>query len=121
MGHFALTKHLLPLLIKTSKLPGSSVRIVNVSSMGKGGTPVSSVQSHNNTAGNPPVNGAREPSLEPAGHKISPKPDFSSLEAVNKPLSSTWARYGQSKLVRKSPMACVVPLSRMLPSDARLK
>ncbi|KAG0667620.1 hypothetical protein C6P46_000157 [Rhodotorula mucilaginosa] len=33
-GHFALTKHLLPLLVKTSKQPGSSVRIVNVSSMG---------------------------------------------------------------------------------------
>ncbi|GAA5882013.1 hypothetical protein JCM3774_003243 [Rhodotorula dairenensis] len=64
-GHFALTKYLLPLLTKTSKLPGSSVRIVNVSSM---------------------------------GHKFSPKPDFSSLEAVNRPLKSTWERYGQSKL-----------------------
>ncbi|GAA5975765.1 hypothetical protein JCM10908_005274 [Rhodotorula pacifica] len=64
-GHFALTKHLLPLLIKTSKQPGASVRIVNVSSM---------------------------------AHKFSPKPDFSSLEAVNRELKSTWERYGQSKL-----------------------
>lgn len=64
-GHFALTKHLLPLLVKTSKQPGSSVRIVNVSSM---------------------------------AHKFSPKPDFSSLEAVNREMRSTWERYGQSKL-----------------------
>ncbi|KWU44208.1 NAD(P)-binding protein, partial [Rhodotorula sp. JG-1b] len=64
-GHFALTKHLLPLLVKTSKQPGSSVRIVNVSSM---------------------------------AHKFSPKPDFSSLDAVNREMRSTWERYGQSKL-----------------------
>lgn len=30
-----MTKHLLPLMIKTSKEPGASVRIVNVSSMGE--------------------------------------------------------------------------------------
>lgn len=36
----------------------------------------------------------------PAAHKFSPKPDFSSLEAVNREMRSTWERYGQSKLVR---------------------
>lgn len=34
VGHFALTTKLLPLMIQTSKEPGSSVRIVNVSSKG---------------------------------------------------------------------------------------
>ena len=36
----------------------------------------------------------------PAAHKFSPKPDFSSLDAVNREMRSTWERYGQSKLVR---------------------
>ncbi|ORY88786.1 hypothetical protein BCR35DRAFT_301118 [Leucosporidium creatinivorum] len=39
LGHFALIKPLLPLLIKTSKEPNSHVRIVNVSSMGHRYTP----------------------------------------------------------------------------------
>ncbi|KAM0788262.1 hypothetical protein ACM66B_001411 [Microbotryomycetes sp. NB124-2] len=33
-----------------------------------------------------------------AGHIITPKPNFSSLEAVNARMLSTWHRYGQSKL-----------------------
>ncbi|BGP30779.1 hypothetical protein JCM10296v2_002536 [Rhodotorula toruloides] len=65
LGHFALVKPLLPLLIKTSKEPGAQVRVVSVSSM---------------------------------GHKFAPKPDFSSLDAVNQKFGSTWTRYGQSKL-----------------------
>ncbi|GAA6013648.1 hypothetical protein JCM8202_000763 [Rhodotorula sphaerocarpa] len=65
IGHFALTKHLLPLMIKTSKERGASVRIVNVSSM---------------------------------AHKFSPRPDFSSVEMVNREFKNTWERYGQSKL-----------------------
>lgn len=65
LGHYALIEPLLPLLIKTSKTSESSVRIVNVASL---------------------------------GHKFCPVPDFSGLDGVNRPLSTTWARYGQSKL-----------------------
>lgn len=36
-----------------------------------------------------------------AGHKFAPKPDFSSLDAVNQNFGSTWTRYGQSKLVSR--------------------
>lgn len=43
---------------------------------------------------------ATDPARAPAAHKFSPKPDFSSLEAVNREMRSTWERYGQSKLVR---------------------
>ncbi|GAA5937926.1 hypothetical protein JCM10213_001935 [Rhodosporidiobolus nylandii] len=65
LGHFALVHHLLPLLIQTSKLPHSSVRVVNVSSL---------------------------------GHALTSRPDFSSLEGVNKRMLTTWHRYGMSKL-----------------------
>jgi len=37
-------------------------------------------------------------SVSSTAHTFSPKPDFSSLEAVNRKMASTWARYGQSKL-----------------------
>ncbi|GAA6002241.1 hypothetical protein JCM10207_003142 [Rhodosporidiobolus poonsookiae] len=37
-------------------------------------------------------------SVSSKGHEMSPKPDFSSLEGVNKEMKSTWSRYGQSKL-----------------------
>ncbi|GAA5824763.1 hypothetical protein JCM3770_007147 [Rhodotorula araucariae] len=65
LGHFALVQPLIPLLKKTAKEPGASVRVVSVASM---------------------------------GHQMSPKPDFTSLEGVNRKMASTWVRYGQSKL-----------------------
>ncbi|BGP38625.1 hypothetical protein JCM10450v2_002574 [Rhodotorula kratochvilovae] len=65
LGHFALVQPLIPLLKKTSKEPGASVRVVSVSSM---------------------------------GHTMTTKPDFSSLEGVNREMGTTWIRYGQSKL-----------------------
>ncbi|KAK4051958.1 hypothetical protein OIV83_002663, partial [Microbotryomycetes sp. JL201] len=33
-----------------------------------------------------------------AGHTVTPRPNFSSLDAVNARMISTWHRYGQSKL-----------------------
>lgn len=68
LGHFVLVDKLLPLMKQAAREHGNSstsVRIVNVSSM---------------------------------GHTFSPQPAFESIDAVNRPLSSTWARYGQSKL-----------------------
>ncbi|GAA6038904.1 hypothetical protein JCM8097_000566 [Rhodosporidiobolus ruineniae] len=37
-------------------------------------------------------------SVSSTGHILCNKPDFSSLEAVNRKMGNTWARYGQSKL-----------------------
>ena len=68
LGHFAFTIPLLPLLLKTSKEPGTSVRIVNLTSLG-----------HNFA-----------PSLK-AGLA------FDTVESVNK-ITGPWQRYGQSKL-----------------------
>ncbi|GJN87412.1 hypothetical protein Rhopal_000361-T1 [Rhodotorula paludigena] len=45
-----------------------------------------------------PNGDVRVVSVSSLGHKLSPKPDFSSLDAANAPLRSTWHRYGQSKL-----------------------
>ncbi|GAA5836069.1 hypothetical protein JCM9279_002184 [Rhodotorula babjevae] len=37
-------------------------------------------------------------SVSSVAHQMSPKPDYSSLESVNRQMTSTWQRYGQSKL-----------------------
>ncbi|GAA6038880.1 hypothetical protein JCM8097_000549 [Rhodosporidiobolus ruineniae] len=37
-------------------------------------------------------------SIASKGHEFSPKADFSSLDAVNREMKSTWTRYGQAKL-----------------------
>jgi len=69
LGHFAFTHPLIPILIETSKLPNTSVRIVQVSSGG-----------HN------------------FANKIEGGVKFDSIESVNRDFGSPWKRYGQSKL-----------------------
>ncbi|KZS88813.1 NAD(P)-binding protein [Sistotremastrum niveocremeum HHB9708] len=69
LGHFAFTVPLLPLLIKTSKDPESSVRLVQVSSMG-----------HNFAS------------------RASGGIKFDTLDSVNRKYSNAYVRYGQSKL-----------------------
>ncbi|KAM0788251.1 hypothetical protein ACM66B_001402 [Microbotryomycetes sp. NB124-2] len=45
-----------------------------------------------------PDSRVRVVNVSSAGHKLTAKPDFSSLDTVNAQLMSTWHRYGQSKL-----------------------
>ncbi|KDQ21285.1 hypothetical protein BOTBODRAFT_197762 [Botryobasidium botryosum FD-172 SS1] len=70
LGHFAFTHPLIPLLVETSKDPSTSVRIVQVSSMG-----------HNF-----------------AKDDVSFRSDLAYSETVNREFGTPWARYGQSKL-----------------------
>lgn len=50
------------------------------------------------TAQAPGATSVRVVSVSSLAHQMSPKPDYSSLESVNRQMSSTWQRYGQSKL-----------------------
>ncbi|GAA5925368.1 hypothetical protein JCM3775_001394 [Rhodotorula graminis] len=50
------------------------------------------------TAQAPGATSVRVVSVSSVAHQMSPKPDYSSLESVNRQMTSTWQRYGQSKL-----------------------